>query len=74
LAKREKREEKLRNNPNNVSLADFEWLISKHGYIKEGSKHPQAVIGNRSFPYTRTSPIRTPYVEKLLEIIDSQNK
>ena len=74
MAKREKREEKIRNNPGNVSLADFEWLIHQYGSIKEGSKHPQAVIDNRAFPYKRTNPVHIPYVEKLLEIIDSPKK
>jgi hypothetical protein len=74
LAKREKREERIRNNPSNVSLVDFEWLANQYGYIKEGGSHPQVVIGKRIFSYTRTSPVRTPYVEKLLEIIDSHKK
>ena len=71
MPRREKREAKIRQNPNNVSLADFEWLINRYGKIREGSKHPQAVIGNRVFPYRRTNPVYPPYVEKILEIIDS---
>lgn len=74
MSKREKREEKIRNNPANVSLEDFEWLINQYGYIKEGTKHPQAVIGNRAFPYKRLSPVGKPYVEKLLEIVDTLKK
>ena len=71
MAKRGKREEKIRINSKNVSLNDFEWLISQYGKIKKGGNHPQAVIEKRVFPYRRTNPIRPPYVEKLLEIIDS---
>ena len=72
MAKRTKREERIRNNPTNAPLADFEWLIRHYGSIKEGSKHPQAIIGNRVVTYTRTNPVRPPYVEKVLEIIDKQ--
>ena len=78
MGKREKRENKIRDNPGNSSLEDFESLINQYGNIKRGGKHPQAVIGNRVFPYKRTNPVLLPYVEKILEIIDDlkqkQNK
>jgi hypothetical protein len=74
VSKRGKREERIRNNPNNVSLVDFEALINRYGYIKEGGKHPQAAIGNRVSPYKRSNPVRPPYVEKILELIDSLKK
>lgn len=70
MSKKEKREIRIRNNPRNCSLGDFEALINQYGKINEGKKHPQAVIGNRVFPYKRTNPVRYPYVEKILEIID----
>jgi hypothetical protein len=71
MVKRGKREERIRANTKNVALKDYEWLINRYGYIKEGGSHPQAVIGTRVFPYKRTNPVHPPYVEKLLEIIDS---
>jgi len=71
MSKKEKREIRIRNSPRNSSLEDFEALINQYGKINEGAKHPQAVIGNRVFPYKRTNPVLYPYVEKILEIIDN---
>jgi len=71
MSKREKREEAIRNDRANVSLEDFEALIKQYGQIKEGAKHPKAIIGKRVFPYKRTNPVHRPYVDKILEIIDS---
>jgi len=70
LSKRGKREERIRNNPNNVSLVDFEALINRYGYIKEGGKHPQAVIGMDKMPYRRENPVKAAYVKQLLSFID----
>lgn len=70
MSKDEKSLEAIRRNLKNVTLHDFETQIKRHGYIKEGRKHPIAVIGTRAFPYKRTSPVRPPYVKKLLELID----
>jgi hypothetical protein len=70
LSRDKKSLEVIRHNQKNVTLHDFETQIKRHGYIKEGAKHPLAVIGTRSFPYKRTSPVRPPYVKKLLELID----
>ncbi len=70
MSKKEKRESRIRNNPQNSSLGDFEALINQYGEINEGTKHPQAVIGNRVFIYKRSNPVLYPYVEKILEIID----
>jgi hypothetical protein len=74
MTKKEKREQKIRDNPYNVSLEDFESLINQYGCIKEGGKHSKAVIGNRVFAYKRANPIDHEYVEKVLEIIDQMNK
>ena len=71
MVKKEKQEDRIRHNPNNVSLEDFEALIKQYGEIREGSKHPKAVIGKRVFPYKRTNPVQRPFVVKVLEIIDS---
>jgi hypothetical protein len=70
VSKRDKSEEKIRNNPGNVSLGDFEALINRYGYIKEGGKHPQAVIGMDKMPYKRENPVKSAYVKQLLSFID----
>jgi hypothetical protein len=72
MSKRENREQKIRNNIKNVSLADFEWLIGQYGYIKAGGNHAVAIIGQVSYPYPRTNPMGQPYVKGLLEIIDTR--
>lgn len=70
MSKKEKLEARIRNNPRNVSLTDYESLVKLYGHIKEGSSHPLAIIGKRVFPYRRTNPVQTPYVTKILELID----
>jgi len=70
MSKKSKREYKIRENPNNVSLEDFEALINEYGYIKGGGKHPKARIGTRTMPYKRESPIKPVYVKELTRIID----
>ena len=74
MTKAEKREQKIRDNPANVSLEDFEALIIQYGHIRFGGSHPKAIIGNVMFPYKRTNPVKPPYVEGILEIIDELNK
>ena len=71
MSKQEKREQKIRDNIRNVSLGDFEGLVNDYGYIKEGGKHPQAVIGKYTMPYKRENPIKPVYVKQLLKFIDS---
>ena len=71
MSKKEKRDIRIRNNPQNSSLEDFEALINQYGKINEGAKHPHAVIGNRVFSYKRVNPVPYPYVDKILEIIDN---
>ncbi len=70
MSKTEKREQRIRENPCNVSLEDFEALVNQYGYIQFGGSHPKAIIGNILFPYKRSNPVKTPYVEGILEIID----
>ena len=62
---------KVKENPRNVSLEEFEALIKINGYIKEGSKHPAARIGNYTMPYRRENPIKACYVKELLRISSS---
>ena len=71
MVKRDKREERIRENPKNILLEDFEALINNYGYIKEGGKHPQAVIGSHTMSYKRENPVKSAYVKQLLFFIDS---
>jgi hypothetical protein len=71
MSKKEKLEARIRNNPKNVSLDDFETLISKYGRIEIGGKHAKARIGSFTLTYKRVNPIPTEYVTDLLDIIDS---
>ena len=74
MSKKEKLEAKIRNNPRNISLKEFESLICQYGEIKEGGSHPQAVIGKGVISYKRTNPMRSPYVVLVLDLIDALNK
>jgi hypothetical protein len=74
VSKKEKLEAKIRNNPRNVSLKEFESLICQYGEIREGGSHPQAIIGKGVISYKRTNPIRSPYVALVLYLIDALNK
>lgn len=74
MSKKEKLEAKIRNNPRNVSLKEFESLICQYGEIREGGSHPQAIIGKGVISYKRTNPMRSPYVALVLDLIDALNK
>jgi hypothetical protein len=71
MSKRSKREEKIRKNITNVSLEDFEALIKNYGYIKEGGKHPQAIIGRHTMSYKKENPVKAAYIKQLLVFINS---
>ena len=70
MSKKVKRELKIRTNPHNVSVEDFEALINQYGYIQEGAKHPQAVIGKHNMTYKRENPVKSVYVKPILKMID----
>ena len=72
MSRKEKRELRIRGSVSNVSLEDFEALINQYGFIKEGGKHPQAVIGNQFMSYKRTNPVKAAYVKQLLYYIDNR--
>ncbi len=74
MTKRDKREEKVRQNPANISIEDFEALIRNYGYIEAGAKHHKAVIGDYSMTYKRENPIKSVYVKQLLKFIDLMQK
>jgi len=71
MSRQEKREQKIRSNPANVSLEEFEALVRQYGSIREGGKHPQAVIGKRFMTFKRTNPVKAAYIKQLLEYIDN---
>jgi hypothetical protein len=70
MSRAAKKELKIRKNINNVSLEDFESLISKYGRILTGGDHPKAYINGHVFPYKRSNPVSAYYVESILRIID----
>jgi hypothetical protein len=74
MSKKDKREQRIRSNISSVSLEDFEALINSYGYIKEGGKHPQAVISDtsRNLTYKRENPMKAAYVKQLLLLIDNR--
>ncbi len=74
MSKREKREIKIRQNPGNVSLEDFESLAIAYGYIEPGAKHYKAVIGDFTMTYKRENPVKAVYVRQLLGYIDLLEK
>jgi len=71
VPRKQKLLDRIRRNPRNVPLRDFEALIINYGYIEEGSKHPKAIIGTYTMPYKRENPVKSVYVKELMEIIDS---
>ena len=74
MTRRDKREQRIRENPANVTLSDFEALINRHGYIEAGAKHQKAVIGGHIMTYKRENPVKAVYVRQLLAFIDLVQK
>jgi adenylosuccinate lyase len=71
MSKKDKLEDRIRNNLKNVTLDDFETLVSMYGRIEMGSKHAKARLGNATMTYKRVNPMPSEYVTDLLNIIDS---
>lgn len=71
MTKKQKLEARIRNNSRNVSLGDFEELVTLYGHVKMGSKHAKAVIGGITLTYKRVNPVPKEYVVDLLHIIDN---
>lgn len=71
MRKKDRLEARIRNNPKNVSLREFEALVNKYGHIEMGSKHAKARIGAATMTYKRVNPMPPEYVTDLLEIIDT---
>jgi hypothetical protein len=70
VSRADKKEQRIRQNPSNVSLEDFEALVTKYGTIIYGGSHPKAYIGGHVYPYKRENPVKAHYVEAILEFID----
>ena len=70
---REKRLERARNNPKDVSFNDLCLILIDHGFeIRHGSKHDLAVLPGTPMKLTipRRNPVKKVYVEQALEYID----
>ncbi len=72
MTKSEKRLDRMRKNPRNVSLEDFEAAARQYGVIVEGGKHPRVRFPGYPYPlpYVRENPIPKIYVRDLLQIIE----
>jgi hypothetical protein len=70
MSKQDKREKRIRLNPTNVSLQDFENLILQYGRISTCGRHFKAVIGEYKLPYKKENPMKPVYVRNLLKLID----
>jgi hypothetical protein len=72
MSKKAKLEDRIRKNPRDVSLDDFEAMVNVYGYIEMGSKHAKARIGSATLTYKRINPMPPEYVADLLDIIDTR--
>jgi hypothetical protein len=70
VTKQDKREQRIRLNPANVPLQDFENLINRYGRITTNGSHFKAVIRKKSLPYKRENPVKLVYVKDILKLID----
>ena len=76
MTKREKRLQKLRQNPKNVAFEELRQVLEDEGFTLDhatGSHHIfRRVIGERVFrvviPYAR--PVKSPYVRQVLAAVD----
>ena len=74
MKKNDRREQKIRDNPVNVSITEFEALIRKYGAIVEGGAHPKAHINEHYYPYKRRNPVDGHYVKGVLRLIDEMQE
>ncbi len=72
MSQKQKLLEKVRRNPRNVSLEDFESLARAYGEIEEGGSHPKIYILDYPLPYKRENPVKSCYVTELLDMIDEK--
>jgi len=74
MTRKDSREQKIRDNPTNVSLTEFEALVKKYGEIVEGGSHPKAHINRHYYPYKRSNPINGHFVRGVLRSIDNMEE
>ncbi len=74
MARKDRREQKIRDNPTNVSITEFEALIKQYGEIVEGGSHPKAHINKHYYPYKRHNPVDGHYVRGVLRLIDEMKE
>jgi len=72
VTRKQKLLDKIRKNPRNVSLEDFETLARQFGEIEEGGSHPKIFIHDYPLPYKRENPVKSCYVKELLNMIDEK--
>ena len=74
MKKKDRRDEKIRKNTNNVSLVELESLIERYGEIVKGGSHPKAHINGHYYPYKRVNPVSGHYVRGVLRLIDEMEE
>jgi hypothetical protein len=74
MTRKDRREQKIRDNPTNVSLTEFEALVKKYGEVIEGGSHPKAHINKHYYPYKRHNPVNAHYVRGVLRLIDEMEE
>jgi hypothetical protein len=74
MTRKDHREQKIRDNPTNVSLTEFEALVKIYGEIVEGGSHPKAHINKHYYPYQRHNPVNAHYVKGVLRLIDEMEE
>jgi predicted RNA binding protein YcfA (HicA-like mRNA interferase family) len=66
--------EKIKGNINNVSIKDFETLLSQYWFIKKRQKGSHAHYYNKEkhifFAFPQRKPIRKCYIKILLNLIN----
>jgi len=80
MTKRQKRLQKLRQNPKDVSFEELRQVLEDHGFVLDhatGSHHIfRAVVEDQAFkvviPFNR--PVKPVYVRAALELIDQVNE
>ncbi len=74
MKRKDRLEQKIRDNPINVSITELEALIRKYGSIVEGGKQPKAHINKHYYPYKRHNPVDGHYVKGVLRLIDEMKE
>jgi predicted RNA binding protein YcfA (HicA-like mRNA interferase family) len=77
VTKRDKREERIRNNPKAVTFEELDWLLRQYGFVevrRKGShaiyRHPTDSSIAPTVPFLRPY-LRSRYVKQIIQWIDS---